>query len=130
MKAYLNPSQDRGEIFILFDCSEWCGLETFRALHVPTLLVLFHYFNWVFVCSFRQLIFTVVRSYFAVSAAVQLLRDATDGVFGSFPTNDCLRPEKLLLVALHPSAISLNDFIEIKERAYDYSYDLAAVIMA
>lgn len=62
--------------------------------------------------------------------AEQLLRVATEGVFGSFPIDDCVQSWKCLSDELHPSVISLIDFLDIKEMTYDYSYDLAAVIMA
>lgn len=58
--------------------------------------------------SFR---FMVARSDFAISAATQFLRVATDEIYASFDIDDRVRPRKSHLVALRPSVISLIDFM-------------------
>lgn len=79
---------------------------------------------------FPHPVFTFSRSEFAVSAAVQFLRVATDDLFGSFHLDDRVHPEKPLLVALHPVIVLLIDFVDIREIVYHDSYDLADVFMA
>lgn len=124
------PSRDRGWFYVPTDCPEWYVLETSRVLKGPSLSVFSYYSHWVFENSFRHLIFTIVRSKFAVSTAVQFLRVATNYVFLSFLVVDRARPMKPLLSALLLSFISLLDCMLIKEKVFLYAYNLVAGIIA
>lgn len=127
---FLNPSRDCRRFYVSVDCPDWRGLETRRALHVPTPPLCSNYSKWVFEGSFRHLDFTFAQSNFAFSAAIPILRVATDGSFDSFRLDNHVYPRKRLLAALRSSVLFRFDFMDIEKMDFDYSYNLAAVVMA
>lgn len=112
------------------DFPEWGSLETHRALLLPTSSIFAYYFDQVFQDRFRPLIFSIFKSEFATSAALQFIRTATGVVLSTYLVDDHVQIGKPLLVALRPSVVLPIEFMDIKELVLDHSYDLAAFIMA
>lgn len=89
-----------------------------------------YYFDWVFECRFQSLIFTIAKSKFAFSAALQLLWTTAEGAPRTYCVDDRVQIGKSVLVASRLSVIHLIDFLNVKGIVYEHSHDLAAVIMA
>lgn len=119
MVAHPSPSRDCKQFYVPVDSPEWRVLKTHCVLHLPTPPVFFYDSTWLFEGSFRHLFYTIAQSKLAFSAAVQLLRVATDALVGYFSLDDCVHPGEPLLAALRPLVISFIDFMDIGEMALD-----------
>lgn len=75
--AVLLFARDRAHVYVLVDFPERCDLETHCAVLVQSFSVFAYYCVWLFEGQFWALNFTIARSKFAVSVALQFLQTAT-----------------------------------------------------
>lgn len=129
VEAYVVPICQRSRFYFPADCPDWWNMETHRALLVPTPPVFSYYSSWAFEGDFCRLIFSVAMIEFAVSAALQFLLVASEGVTTAFGLDNRVIPGKTLLVALRTKSISLIDPFDLREVIYDSHYYLGAAMM-
>lgn len=86
--AFIIFIRDCACYYVLVDCPERRCLKTHRAFVVPTPLIFAYYSKRVFKDRFHLFIFTTTMSELASSAALQLLRIATEGVLGNYCVYD------------------------------------------